>query len=49
VGFLTEILYYIIKRKKIWMLPPLIVGLIVGGLLIFAEGSALAPLIYSLF
>jgi len=49
MSFITEILYYIVRRKKIWMLPPLLMALLVGGLLIFTEGSAFAPLIYALF
>ncbi len=36
-------------RKKWWLLPTIIVLLVVGSLLVFAQGSALAPFIYSLF
>jgi hypothetical protein len=36
-------------RKKFWLLPILLVMLTIGGLLIFAQGSAIAPFIYSLF
>ena len=36
-------------RKKWWLLPPLVVILLVCSLLILAEGSALAPFLYSLF
>ena len=36
-------------RKKWWLLPILVVMLIVGALLVFAHGSALAPFIYTLF
>jgi hypothetical protein len=35
-------------RKKLWLTPILIVMLILGGLLIIAEGSAFAPFIYTL-
>jgi hypothetical protein len=37
------------QRKKFWLLPILIVLLSVGGLLVFAQGSALAPFIYTIF
>lgn len=37
------------SRKKFWLLPILLVMLTIGGLLIFAQGSAIAPFIYSLF
>lgn len=37
------------ERKKFWLLPVIIVMLLFGALMIFAEGSALAPFIYTLF
>lgn len=36
-------------RKKWWLAPLLLILLLVGGLLIFAQTSALAPFIYTLF
>ncbi len=36
-------------RKKFWLLPIIFVMLLVGMLLVFAEGSALAPFIYTIF
>lgn len=36
-------------RKKWWLLPLLIVMFLVGSLLVFAQGSALAPFIYTIF
>jgi hypothetical protein len=36
-------------RKKWWLAPILIVMLLVGMLLVFAQGSALAPFIYTIF
>jgi hypothetical protein len=36
-------------RKKFWLLPIILVMLLVGMLLVFAEGSALAPFIYTIF
>ena len=37
------------ERKKFWLLPILVVMLIVGGLIVFAQGAVLAPFIYTLF
>ena len=37
------------ERKKWWLLPIILVMLLVGALLIFAQGSALAPFIYTIF
>ncbi len=36
-------------RKKWWLLPIIIVLMAVGALLVFAQGSALAPFIYTIF
>ena len=36
-------------RKKFWLLPILLMLLILGGLLILAQTSAIAPFIYTLF
>ncbi len=36
-------------RKKFWLLPVILIMLLLGGLIIFTSGSALAPFIYTLF
>jgi hypothetical protein len=36
-------------RKKFWLLPILMEMFLLGGLLVFAKGSAIAPFIYTLF
>jgi hypothetical protein len=36
-------------RKKWWLLPIILVMVLVGALLVFAQGSALAPFIYTIF
>ena len=36
-------------RKKFWLLPIIIIMVLLGGLLVFAQGSAVAPFIYTLF
>jgi hypothetical protein len=37
------------KRKKFWLLPILLLMLVIGALLVFGQGSAVAPFIYTLF
>ncbi len=37
------------ERKKFWLLPIIMVLVLLGGLLIIAQGSAIAPFIYTLF
>ena len=49
MGLLGELWAFMRERKKLWLLPILIMMLLVGGLLVFAQGSALAPFIYTIF
>ncbi len=49
MSFLKELWLYMRQRKKFWLLPILVVMLLLGGLLILAQGSAVAPFIYTLF
>ena len=48
-GILGELWAFMRVRKKWWLLPIIVVLLLVGALLIFAQGSALAPFIYTIF
>jgi hypothetical protein len=48
-GLLGELWDFMRVRKKFWLLPMLIVLLTLGALMVFAQGSALAPFIYSIF
>ena len=36
-------------RKKFWLAPIIIVMLLLGGLIVLSQGSAIAPFIYTLF
>ena len=47
--FLKELLTFLRVRKKLWLGPIIFVMLILGGLLILAQGSVVAPFIYTLF
>lgn len=44
-----ELWEFIRVRKKFWLLPIIIIMVLLGGLLVFAQGSAVAPFIYTLF
>lgn len=46
---LKEIGLYLRQRQRHWMVPLVTVLLLLGVLLVVAEGSALAPFIYTLF
>jgi len=47
--FVQEIWSFMRARKKFWLLPLLAMLLSVGGLMLLAQSSAIAPFIYSLF
>jgi hypothetical protein len=49
MSFLRELWAFLRVRKKIWLLPIIVVMVLLGTLLIVAQGSVLAPLIYTLF
>jgi hypothetical protein len=49
MSFLAELWAFVKTRKKFWLLPLLLIMLIMGTLLVFAQGSAIAPFIYTLF
>lgn len=49
MSFVAEMWKFLRVRKKFWLLPLIVMMLALGGLLILAHGSALAPFIYTLF
>jgi hypothetical protein len=49
MSFLSEIWHFLKVRKKFWLLPIILFMLLLGGVLILAQGSVVAPFIYTLF
>ena len=47
--FLLELLRFLRVRKKLWLLPLVLLMVLFGGVLLMAQGSLLAPFIYTLF
>ena len=47
--FLKELLLFLRTRKKLWLLPLVIILVILSLLIVLAGSTALGPLIYSLF
>lgn len=47
--FIRELLRFLVVRKKLWLFPVILSMLVLGGLLILAKGSVVAPFIYTLF
>lgn len=49
MSLVREFWLFMRERKKWWLLPIIVVMVLVGMLLVFAQGSALAPFIYTIF
>jgi hypothetical protein len=49
MDFLKEMFAFLGKRKKLWLVPVIVVIILLGFLLIIANGSVMAPFIYTLF
>jgi len=49
MGFLKELYKFLKVRKKFWLMPIVIIMLLLGIILVLAQGSAIAPFIYTLF
>ena len=49
MAFLRELWAFLMTRKKYWLIPIIVITLLIGGLLILAQGSVIAPFIYTLF
>jgi uncharacterized protein DUF5989 len=46
---IKELWRFMLARKKFWLVPVMIIMVVLGGLLVVAQGSAVAPFIYTLF
>jgi hypothetical protein len=49
MSILAEFWAFLRVRKKYWLAPIILLLLVFGGLIILAQGSAVAPFIYTLF
>lgn len=49
MDLIVEFWSFLRSRKKLWLAPILVVMVTLGGLLILAQGSVIAPFIYTLF
>jgi hypothetical protein len=49
MSFLAELLTYLARRKKLWLIPLTVLFAAFGALLVVSQGSVVAPFIYTLF
>ena len=49
MSFLLDFWHYLQARRKFWLLPVFLCIVLLGGLIILSQGSAIAPFIYTLF
>ena len=49
MSFIKELWNFMRVRKKFWLLPIILMMVLLGGLIVLSQGSAVAPFIYTLF
>ncbi len=49
MSFVAELWEFLRVRKKMWLLPIVLITFLFGTLLVLAQGSAVAPFIYTIF
>jgi len=49
LDLLKDLWGFMRERKKFWLAPIIIVMVMIGGLIVLTQGSAIAPFIYTLF
>ena len=49
MDFLKDLWFFMKERKKFWLAPVIVVLLLLGVLIVFGAGSAIAPFIYTIF
>jgi hypothetical protein len=49
MDLVTQMWRFLGARRKFWLLPIILVTVLIGGLLVLAQGSVVAPFIYTLF
>jgi Family of unknown function (DUF5989) len=49
MDFVSQMWRFLGARRKYWLLPIIVITVMLGGLLVLAQGSAVAPFIYTLF
>ena len=49
MSFVRELFDFMLSRKKYWLIPVIVMMVLLGGLVVLSQGSAVAPFIYTIF
>ncbi len=49
LDFVQEMSLFLLRRRKFWLMPVIIMSTLLGALLLFSQGSVIAPFIYTIF
>ena len=49
LDFVKDMSLFLLRRKKIWLMPVIIMSTLLGALLLLSQGSVIAPFIYTIF
>ena len=49
MSIVAELWQFMRARKKLWLLPVIVIMLLLGGLIVLTQGTAIAPFIYTIF
>jgi hypothetical protein len=49
IDFIGELIAFLRERRKLWLIPLLLIIALLGAITVFSSGSAIAPFIYSIF
>jgi hypothetical protein len=49
MDFVVQLWRFLGARRKYWLLPIILIVVVLGGLLVLAQGSVVAPFVYTLF
>jgi Family of unknown function (DUF5989) len=49
LDFIKDMSVFLLRRRKFWLMPVIIISTLLGALLLFSQGSVIAPFIYTIF
>lgn len=49
MDFIKEFIRFLLVRKKYWLIPIIILLVLFGGIIVMTQGTAVAPLVYTIF